>query len=53
MDYANKDFGSWQIFKFILQLAGVPGAAWINLQPADHLLFCKQFSKMCPSAFSV
>jgi len=35
------------------QLAEVPGAAWINLQPAEHLLFCKQFSKLCPSALSV
>jgi len=33
--------------------AEVPGAARINLRPAEHLLFCKQFSKMCPSAFRV
>jgi len=25
----------------------------VNLQPADHLLFFKQFSKMYPSAFTV
>jgi len=32
-------------------LAEVPGASLANLQPAEHLLFCKQFSKTCPSAF--
>jgi len=36
-----------------LTKAEVTGAAQVNLQPAEHLLFCKQFSKMCPSAFSV
>jgi len=39
--------------KIILQQAEVPGAAWVSLQPAKHLLFCKQFSKMCPSALSI
>jgi len=33
--------------------AEVPGAARVNLQLAELLLFCKQFSKMCPSAFRV
>jgi len=31
-----------------IKLAEVPGAARVNLQPAEHLLFCEQFSKMCP-----
>jgi len=35
---------------FISTLAEVPGAAWINMQPAEHLLFCK---KMCPWAYGV
>jgi len=35
------------------RLAEVPGTARVNLQPAEHLLFCKQFSNMCPSAFRV
>jgi len=35
------------------QLAEVPSAARVNLQPAEHHWFCKQFSKMCPSAFRV
>jgi len=30
-----------------MRLADVPGAAWVYMQPAEHLLFCKQFSKMC------
>jgi len=34
-------------------LAEVPGAAQVNLQLAEHLLFCKQYSKICPSAFSI
>jgi len=38
---------------FYVTLSEVPGAAWDNLQPAYHLLFCKQCSKMCPSAFRV
>jgi len=43
-------------FLFILSLPAEvsPGAdRRVNLQPAEHLLFCKQFSKMCPSAFRV
>jgi len=36
-----------------LVLAEVPGAARVNLQSAEHLLFCKQFSKMRSSAFRV
>jgi len=32
----------------IILPAEVPCAARVNLQPAEHLLFCKQFSKMCP-----
>jgi len=27
----------------MLLLAEVPGAARVNLQPAEHLLFCKKF----------
>jgi len=38
---------------FIIVLAELPGATWVNLQPAEHLLFGKQFSKICPSAYSV
>jgi len=38
---------------FIEKLAEEPGAAWVNLQTAEHFLFCKQFSKMYPSAFRV
>jgi len=38
---------------YIYRLAEVPGAAQVNLQPAEHLLFLKQFPKMCPSAFRV
>jgi len=34
-------------------LAEVPGAARVNLQAAEHLLFYKEFSKMSPSAFSI
>jgi len=34
----------------LLRLAEVPGTARVNLQPAEPLLFCKQFSKMCSSA---
>jgi len=37
----------------INRLAEVPGAAQVNLQPAEHFFLCKQFSKMCPSAFSI
>jgi len=37
----------------ILLLAEVPGADKVNLQPAEYLLFCEQFSKMCSSAFRV
>jgi len=33
--------------KYIHILAEVPGAAWVNLRPAEHLLYCKQFSKIC------
>jgi len=41
-------------FHFIyFKLAEVSGAARINLQPAEQLLFCKHFSKMCPSALRV
>jgi len=35
---------------FYWKLTEVPGAARVNLQHAEHFLFCKQFSKMCPSA---
>jgi len=42
---------TWSIFIFFL--AEVPEAAWVNLQLAEDLLLCKQFSKICPSAFSV
>jgi len=35
------------------QLAEVTGIARVYLQPTGHLLFCKQFSKVCPSAFSI
>jgi len=41
------------LISFILKLAEIPGAALVNLQPVEHLLFCKQFSNMCPSAFSI
>jgi len=34
-------------------IAEVPRAARVDLQPAEHLPFCKEFSKMFPSAFSV
>jgi len=37
----------------ITLLAEVPGAARVNLQPVEHLLFCNQFTNMCPSAFSI
>jgi len=30
-----------------------PALARVNLQPAQHILFRKQFSKMCHTAFSV
>jgi len=40
-------------FLYLYVLAEVPGAAQVDLQPAVHLLFCIQFSKMSPSAFSV
>jgi len=36
-----------------VQLAEVPGAASVNLQPAEHIFFYKEFSKMSPSAFSI
>jgi len=35
----------WLVFTYIfirIILAEVPGAARVNLQPAEHLLFCKQ-----------
>jgi len=41
------------LLHFYVNLAKVPGADWVNLQPAEHLLFCQQFSKMFPSTFSV
>jgi len=41
------------LFYIYRRLAEVPGAARVYLPPAKHLLICKQFSKMCPSAFSV
>jgi len=34
-------------------LAEVPGTARVNLQPAEHILFKKEFSKMSSSAFSI
>jgi len=40
-------------FSLFYKLAEVPGAASVNLHPAEHLLFCKEFSKMCPSALRV
>jgi len=38
---------------YIDKLAEVPGAARVNYQPAERILFCKQFSKMCPSTLSI
>jgi len=29
----------------------VPGSAWANLQPAEHILFCKYFSKTLSFSF--
>jgi len=37
---------------FVYIIAKVPGTR-VTLQPAEHLLFFKQFSKMCPSAYRV
>jgi len=39
--------------RLYLKLAETPSAAQVNLQLAKHLLFGKQFSKMCSSAFRV
>jgi len=36
-----------------IYMAEVLGAGQVDLQPAEHLLFNKQFPKMCPSALSV
>jgi len=45
--------GEGILFLIISLLDEVPGSARVNLQPVEHLLFCKQFSKMFPSAFSI
>jgi len=39
---------------FSLSYNYLPGsAARVHLQPAEHILFYKEFSKMSPSAFSI
>jgi len=40
-------------WSFLFFIAEVPGAARVYLQPAEHHLFFKQFSKKCPSVFRV
>jgi len=37
----------------MFKLTEVPSASRFNLQPAEHLLFCKHFSKIFHSAFSI
>jgi len=49
----NNIFHLFKEIYFVAKLAEVPGPARVNLQPAEHPLLCKQFSKMFPSAFSV
>jgi len=56
--YISKNKKEWKFTKcfkkkglFMVQLAEVPGSARVNLQLDEHLLFCKQFSKMWRSAY--
>jgi len=51
-EHKNTKSRCWIIFwKFYFKLAEAPGTALVNFQPAEQLLFCKQFSKMSTSAF--
>jgi len=51
--YCQSIFSEDHLIHYYLRLAELPWAARVNLQPAEHLLFCKQFSKTCPSAYRV
>jgi len=41
------------LMPLLMKLAEVPCTAWANLQPAERLLICEEFSKICPSALEV
>jgi len=49
----NINFAIQVLSYFISILSEVPWTFQVNLQPAEHLLFWKQFSKMCPSAVRI